>query len=61
MGCSIARCRVSAGFTIARVRRSSYMGKMSILSMLLEGEAYMVRWPPINLDLTHFSNLVGSS
>jgi hypothetical protein len=29
--------------------------------MLLEGEASMVRWPPIGLDLTRFSDLVGSS
>jgi hypothetical protein len=29
--------------------------------MLLEGEASMVRWPPNGLDLTHFSDLVGSS
>jgi hypothetical protein len=29
--------------------------------MLLEGEDFMVRWPPISLDLTHFSDLVGSS
>jgi hypothetical protein len=47
--------------TIAGVRRFSYVGKMSIFSMLLEGEASMVRWPLIGLDLTHFSDLVGSS
>jgi hypothetical protein len=29
--------------------------------MLLEGEASMVRWPLIGLDITHFFDLVGSS
>jgi hypothetical protein len=29
--------------------------------MLLEGEAYMVRWPLNGLDLSHFHDLVGSS
>jgi hypothetical protein len=29
--------------------------------MLLEGEASMVRWPPIGLDITLFPDLVGSS
>jgi hypothetical protein len=37
------------------------VGKTSIFSMLLEGEASMVRWPPNGLDLTHFHDLVGSS
>jgi hypothetical protein len=61
-GCTIARVHgISAGCTIARSRRPSYVGKMSIFSMLLEGEASMVRWPPNGLDLTHFHDLVGSS
>jgi hypothetical protein len=29
--------------------------------MLLEGEASMVMWPLIGLDITRFSDLVGSS
>jgi hypothetical protein len=29
--------------------------------MLLEGEDFVARWPPIGLDLTHFYDLVGSS
>jgi hypothetical protein len=29
--------------------------------MLLEGEASLVRWPSIVLDITCFSDLVGSS
>jgi hypothetical protein len=35
--------------------------KTSIFSMLLEGEASMVRWPSNGLDLTCFHDLVGSS
>jgi hypothetical protein len=63
-GCTIARVRkflVSAGCTIARVRKFLYVGKTSVFSMLLEGEASMVRWPPNGLDLTRFHDLVGSS
>jgi hypothetical protein len=29
--------------------------------MLLEGEYSIVRWPPNDLDLTRFHDLVGSS
>jgi hypothetical protein len=29
--------------------------------MLIEGEASIVRWPLIGLDLARFSDLVGSS
>jgi hypothetical protein len=47
--------------SIARVRKFLYVGKMSIFSMLLEGEASMVRWPSNHLDLTRFHDLVGSS
>jgi hypothetical protein len=54
-------CGVSTGCTIARVRKFLYVGKTSIFSMLLEGEASMVRWPPNGLDLTRFHDLVGSS
>jgi hypothetical protein len=62
VGCTIARLHgVSAGCTIARVRQPSYVGKMSIFSMLLEGESSMVRWPLNGLDLTLFHDLVGSS
>jgi hypothetical protein len=46
---------------MSRVLRFSYMGKMSIFSMLPEGEDSMVRWPPNGLDLTEFHDLVGSS
>jgi hypothetical protein len=58
---SKVRLQRLTGFTILRVRRFSYVGKTSIFSMLLEGEVSMVRWPPIGLDLTRFSDLVGSS
>jgi hypothetical protein len=37
------------------------MGKMNIFSMLLEGEASIVRWIPNGLDLNRFHDLVGSS
>jgi hypothetical protein len=37
------------------------VGKPSIFSMLLEGEASMVRWPLNGLDITCFHDLVGSS
>jgi hypothetical protein len=46
---------------MSRVRKSSYVGKTSIFSMLLEGEASMVRWLLNGLDLTRFHDLVGSS
>jgi len=52
---------IYAGFTIARVRKCLHMGKMSVFSMLLEGEASMVRWHPNVLDLNRFHDLVGSS
>jgi hypothetical protein len=45
---------------MSRVRKS-YVGKMSIFLMLLEGEASMVRWLTNGLDLTRFHDLVGSS
>jgi hypothetical protein len=43
------------------VREFLHVGKMSILSNLLEGETSMVRWHPNGLDLTRFHDLVGSS
>jgi hypothetical protein len=52
---------VFAGFTIARVREFQHVGKMSVFSKLLEGEASMVRWHLNGLDLTRFHDLVGSS
>jgi hypothetical protein len=36
------------------------VGKMSIFSMLLEGEDSMVRWPLNSLNLTRIHDLVGS-
>jgi hypothetical protein len=48
-------------FSIARVREFQHVGKMSIFSNLLEGEASMVRWHPNGLDLTRFHDLVESS
>ena len=62
--CTIARVRkflVFAGCTIVRVWKFPYMGKMSIFSMILEGEAYIVRCLPNGVDLTRFHDLVGSS
>jgi hypothetical protein len=64
MGCTIAgvqKCLISIGCTIARLRWPSYMGKMRIFSMILDGEASMMRWTLNGLDLTHFHDLVGSS
>jgi hypothetical protein len=52
---------VFAGCSIARVREFHHVGKMSVFSNLLEGEASMVRWHPNGLDLTCFHDLVGSS
>jgi hypothetical protein len=52
---------VFAGFSIARVREFQHVGKMSVFSNLLEGEASMVRWHLNGLDLTRFHDLVGSS
>jgi hypothetical protein len=43
---------------IARVQKFLYVGKTSVFSMLLEGEASMVRWPLNGLDLTLFHDLV---
>jgi hypothetical protein len=54
-------CERFTGCSISRVRECSYMGKMSIFSMLLEGETSMVRWHPNGLDFTRFHDLVGSS
>jgi hypothetical protein len=46
---------------MSRVWKSLYVGKMSIFSMLLEGESSMMRWLLNGLDLTRFHDLVGSS
>jgi hypothetical protein len=52
---------VFIGCSIARVRTFHHVGKKSVFSNLLEGEASMVRWHLNGLDLTRFHDLAGSS